>query len=71
MAVLVFFAHTLCFWHGNKRNGLHLQSGQDIISIPAAKRQEFNEKMIRFYDSAEGAETMALIFRFQNRRKLE
>lgn len=77
MAVFLFVARTQCFWDGNKRtarllmNGLLLQSGQDIISIPAAKRQEFNEKMIRFYETAEAGEMMTLLSRCQIRSKFE
>lgn len=77
MAVFLFVARTQCFWDGNKRtgrllmNGLLLQSGQDIISIPAAKRQEFNEKMIHFYETAEATEMMALLAKCQIRSKFE
>jgi Fic family protein len=77
MAVLLFVARAQCFWDGNKRtgrlllNGLLLQSGQDIISIPAAKRQEFNEKMIRFYETAEATEMMAFLSQCLIRSKFE
>jgi Fic family protein len=77
MAVFLFVARTQCFWDGNKRtgrllmNGLLLQSGQDILSIPAAKRQEFNEKMIRFYETAEATEMMTLLSQCQIRSKFE
>lgn len=77
MAVFLFVARTKCFWYRNKRtgrllmNGLLLQSGQDIISIPAAKRQEFNEKMIRFYESADATEMMSLLSKCQIRSKFE
>jgi hypothetical protein len=52
-------------------NRLLLQSGQDILSIPAAKRQEFNEKMIRFYESSEATGMMAFLSRCQIRSKFE
>jgi hypothetical protein len=42
-----------------------------ILSIPAAKQQEFNEKMIRFYESAEGTEMMAFLSGCQIRSKFE
>lgn len=77
MAVFLFVARTRCFWGSNKRtgrllmNGLLLESGQDILSIPAAKRQEFNEKMIRFYESAEATEMIAFLSRCQIRSKFE
>jgi hypothetical protein len=52
-------------------NGLLLKSAQDILSIPTAKRQEFNEKMIRFYEFAEATEMMAFLSRCQIRSKFE
>lgn len=52
-------------------NGLLLQSGQDILSIPALKRQEFNEKMIRFYETAEATEMMAFLSECQIHSKFE
>ena len=76
LVVFLFVARTKCFWDGNKRtrrllmNSL-LQSGQDIISMPAAKKQEFNEKMIGFYESAEAAEMMAFLSGCQIRGKFE
>ena len=55
------------FWDGNKRtsrlmmNGILLSSGFDIINIPAKKRLEFNEKMLRFYDSHDGSEMISFL----------
>ena len=43
------------FFDGNKRtsrlmmNGIFMSHGVDAISIPAARAQEFNEKMVDFY----------------------
>lgn len=50
------------FWDGNKRtgrlvmNGILLDAGYDAVTIPAAERLAFNEKMIRFYDTRGGDE---------------
>ena len=37
-------------------NGVLLTNGHDVITVPAKRRQDFNTKMIRFYDSANGTE---------------
>ena len=55
-----------CF-DGNKRtsrfmmNGVLMSHGIDAISVPAAKVQEFNEKMVRFYLSKDATEMMAFL----------
>jgi Fic family protein len=55
---LMFFLHGALqqyFFDGNKRtsrammNGVLMSNGIDAISIPAAKVQEFNAKMVQFY----------------------
>ncbi len=55
---LVFFLHGSLqqyFFDGNKRtsraimNGILMTNGIDAISVPAARVQEFNEKMVQFY----------------------
>jgi hypothetical protein len=46
-------------------------SPESIISLPAANRQEFNEKMIRFYETVEATEMMTLLSRCQIRSKFE
>ena len=49
---------------GNKRtsrfimNGILMSAGIDAISVPAAKVQEFNEKMVRFYLNKDATEMM-------------
>lgn len=67
---LVFFLHGALqqyFFDGNKRtsrammNGILMSNGIDAISIPAARRQEFNEKMVRFYLGREGTEMIAFL----------
>lgn len=55
------------FFDGNKRtsrmmmNGVLLSSGIDAISVPAAKAQEFNEKMVNFYVSKDATEMMRFL----------
>lgn len=77
MAVFLYVARTQCFWDGNKRtgrllmNGVLLQAGQDIIAVPAGKALEFNQKMTRFYDSADATEMMRFLSGLQIRDKFE
>lgn len=55
------------FFDGNKRtsrfmmNGILMSHGIDAISIPAAKAQEFNEKMVDFYLNKNANEIMKFI----------
>lgn len=55
------------FFDGNKRtsrlmmNGILMSHGIDAISIPAAKVQAFNEKMVRFYLNKDGTEMLDFI----------
>lgn len=64
IAMFLFGALNQFFYDGNKRtsrlmmNGILLGSGEDAISVPARRRLEFNEAMIRFYDSQDGTEMM-------------
>ena len=61
IATFLWTARNQPFWDGNKRtgrlmmNGILLEQGHDILTVAAAKQLEFNEKMIRFYDTADGA----------------
>ena len=61
IAAFLWTARNQPFWDGNKRtgrlmmNGILLMHGHDILTVAAAKQLEFNEKMIRFYDTADGA----------------
>ncbi len=58
--LLLFGASMQFYFDGNKRtarymmNGWLMSHGIDAISVPAARKQEFNEKMIDFYRSADG-----------------
>lgn len=62
LAFFLFGALQQFFFDGNKRtsrhmmNGILMSAGIDAISVPAAKAQEFNEKMVRFYLSKDGTE---------------
>lgn len=67
---LVFFLHGALqqyFFDGNKRtsrammNGILMSNGIDAISIPAARRQDFNEKMVRFYLGRDGSEMLQFL----------
>jgi Fic family protein len=50
------------FWDGNKRtgqlvmNGLLMSNGYSPVSIAAKKQLEYNEKMVRFYDTGKTEE---------------
>lgn len=66
-AFFLFGALQQFFFDGNKRtsrfmmNGILMSAGIDAISIPAARKQEFNEKMIRFYATRDATEMMAFL----------
>ena len=66
-AFFLFGALQQFFFDGNKRtsrlvmNGVLMSHGIDAISVPAAKAQEFNEKMARFYRSKDAAEMIAFL----------
>jgi len=55
------------FFDVNKRvsrlimNGILLSAGYDVINIPAKRQLEFNEKMVRFYDTQDGTEMIAFL----------
>ncbi|MGF6858987.1 hypothetical protein [Paraburkholderia sp. CI3] len=55
------------FFDGNKRksrfmmNGVLMANGIDVISVPAHRAADFNEKMVRFYLSKDGTEMMAFL----------
>ena len=66
-AFFLFGALQQFFFDGNKRtsrfmmNGVLMSHGIDAISVPAAKAQEFNEKMVRFYLAKDATEMMAFL----------
>jgi Fic family protein len=67
MAFFLFGALQQFFFDGNKRtarfmmNGVLMSNGIDALSVAAAKAQEFNEKMVRFYLSRNATEMMAFL----------
>lgn len=67
MGFFLFGALQQFFFDGNKRtsrfmmNGVLMSHGIDAISVPAARAQEFNEKMVRFYLTKEATEMMAFL----------
>jgi len=67
LAFFLFGALQQFFFDGNKRtsrlmmNGILMSNGMDAISVPAAKAQEFNEKMVRFYLSKDATEMMRFL----------
>jgi len=66
-AFFLFGALQQFFFDGNKRtsrfmmNGILMSAGIDAISVPAAKAQEFNENMVRFYLDKDATEMMAFL----------
>lgn len=68
-AFFLFGALQQFFFDGNKRtsrfmmNGVLMSHGIDAISVPAAKAQEFNEKMVCFYLSKDATEMMDFLAR--------
>jgi Fic family protein len=66
-AFFLFGALQQFFWDGNKRTsrlmmaGELLKHGLDIASIPSSKKLEFNQKMVRFYDTKDGSEMMEFL----------
>ena len=67
LAFFLFGALQQFFFDGNKRtsrlmmNGILMSAGMDAISVPAARAQEFNEKMVRFYLGRDATEMMAFL----------
>ena len=67
MRLFLEMARQQFFCDGNKRtgrlmmNGALLQAGFDVLSIPAKRQLEFNEKMLRYYDAGEPGEMYAFL----------
>jgi Fic family protein len=67
LAFFLFGALQQFFFDGNKRtsrlmmNGILMSSGIDAISVPAARAQEFNEKMVRFYIDRDASEMIGFL----------
>ena len=67
LAFFLFGALQQFFFDGNKRtsrfmmNGILMSAGIDAISVPAARAQDFNEKMVRFYLTRDATEMLAFL----------
>ena len=67
MAMFLFAARNQFFFDGNKRtgrlmmNGILLRAGQEAISIPFPRQGEFDDAMLRFYESGDGEEMMKFL----------
>lgn len=72
LTMFLFGALQQFFFDGNKRTSRHMMNGWLMrhgfraISIPAARAQEFNEKMVQFYISKEGTEMMQFLLACQS-----
>ena len=42
-------------------NGILMSNGMDAISVPAARAEEFNTKMVNFYRMKDGTEMVAFL----------
>jgi hypothetical protein len=64
-AFFLFSSLSRFFFYGNGRtsrlmmNGVLMSEGIDVVSIPAARADEFNSKMVNFYLTRNGTEMMA------------
>lgn len=71
MAYFLFGALQQFYFDGNKRtarfmmNGILMSHGVDAISVPAARLQDFNEKMVRFYTEKDATEMMHFLIECQ------
>jgi Fic family protein len=61
LAYFLFAALQQFYFDGNKRTARYMMNGYlmshafDAISVPAARRQEFNASMVEFYSTKDGA----------------
>ncbi len=67
LAFFLFAARNKLFWDGNKRtgrlimNGILLSHGMNAILVPVKRKQEFDETMIRFYDTGDATPAMEFL----------
>ncbi len=67
MAVFLLAARSQFFFDGNKRtgrlmlNGILLSAGHAAISIPFPRQREFDEAMLRFYETGDGQEMILFL----------
>lgn len=67
LVMFLFGALQQFFFDGNKRTSRHMMNGWlmkhgfDPISIPAAKAQEFNDRMVKFYVSKNATDMLSFL----------
>ncbi|TDD76683.1 cell filamentation protein Fic [Actinomadura darangshiensis] len=67
MAYFLFAVLQQFYFHGSKRTGRSMMNGHlmahgiDAISVPAARRQEFNAEMVRFYLDRDATRMLAFL----------
>ena len=67
MCTFLFASLHQFFWDGNKRtarlmmNGILLSEGYDAISVPAASRLEFNNRIVAFYDTKDATAMISFL----------
>ncbi|MDH5179116.1 MAG: Fic family protein [Gammaproteobacteria bacterium] len=67
LVTYLFSALNQFFFDGNKRtgrlmmNGVLMSNGYSYISIPGAKKEEFDQKMLNFYNTKDATEMMGFI----------
>lgn len=67
ISLFLDMARAQFFWDGDKRtarlmmNGVLLAHGYEAISVPAKRRLEFNQAMVRFYDSGQKDEMLSFM----------
>lgn len=67
MVYFLFAALQQFYFDGNKRTGRSMMNGHlmmhgiDAISVPAARRQEFNTEMVRFYLERDATRMLAFL----------
>jgi len=77
IAFFLFGARNQFFFDGNKRssrlmmNSILLNAGQDIITVPAKKRQDFNAKMVDFYTQGDATSMMEFLGSLQIKSRFE
>jgi Fic family protein len=67
ISLFLDMARAQLFWDGNKRtarlmmNGVLLAQGYEAISVPAKRRLEFHQAMVRFYDGDQKDEMLSFM----------
>ncbi len=75
MVYFLFGALQQFYFDGSKRtsrfmmNGILMTHGIDAISVPAARLQDFNEKMVSFYRGEDGTEMILFLIDCQSKQR--